>query len=179
MRILIVLAMAACPPAVVLPPTGCGKDTDCKGTRICVQHACVDVPQPTPSPSPPPPDGGEPDLMGAPDGGVAFKFETLDPSPMFHGDPFHTGRSKYKFPLQAPQEVMHVATGGVVFSSPAIGHDGLIAFTSHDRNIYGATADGTIKWRRPTGDLAWSSPALWNGLVYAGSDDDKLYALDA
>jgi outer membrane protein assembly factor BamB len=181
MRLLIMLAMAACPPAVVLPPpSGCGKDTDCKGTRICVQHACVDPPHPSPTPTPlPAVDAGEPDLAPEVDGGVVFKWESRDPSAMFHGDPFHTGRSKYKFPLQAPRETMHVATGGVVFSSPAIGDDGLIAFTSHDRNIYGAGADGTIKWRHATGDLAWSSPALWNGIVYAGSDDDKLYALDA
>ncbi len=26
-------------------PTGCQKDTDCKGTRICQANACVDAPQ--------------------------------------------------------------------------------------------------------------------------------------
>jgi outer membrane protein assembly factor BamB len=173
----VLLLLFGCPPPALLPQ-GCGKDTDCKGARICVQHECVDPPSPSPSPSPSPEpvvDGGAPQLL---DPGLV-KFETQDPSPMFHGDPFHTGRSKYRLPAQAPQEIMHIATGGVVFSSPAVGKDGLIAFTSHDRNIYGAAADGTIKWRKQTGDLAWSAPVLWNGMVYAGSDDDKLYALDA
>jgi outer membrane protein assembly factor BamB len=172
--------LLGCPPPAVLP-TGCGKDTDCKGARICVQHACVDPPRPSPSPAPKEiADGGEPDLLPPPltDGGTMVSFQTNDPSPMFHGDPFHTGRSKFKFPIQQPKEVMHVATGGVVFSSPAIAEDGTISFTSHDRSIYAAAPDGTIKWRRPTGDLAWSAPALWNGTIYAGSDDDKLYALD-
>ena len=182
MRLLIALGLlVGCPPPVVLP-TGCGKDTDCKGTRICVQHACVDSPRPSPSPSPKEiTDGGEPDLLQAPltDGGTVVSFQTNDPSPMFHGDPFHTGHSRFKFPTQQPKEVMHIATGGVVFSSPAIAEDGTLAFTSHDRNIYAGAPDGSLKWRRPTGDLVWSSPAIWNGVIYAGSDDDKLYALDA
>ncbi len=180
---LALIILVGCPPAVLLPD-GCGKDVDCKGARICVAHACVEPPRPSPTP---PPDGGTPpDLAPAPacapsvDGGTTtLKFESNDPSPMFHGDPFHTGRSRFHAPLAAPREVMHVATGGSVYSSAAIGSDGLIVFGSHDRGIYAVTADGTIKWRRPTNDLVWSAPVLSpSGLVYVGSDDDKLYALD-
>jgi hypothetical protein len=122
----LVLVVVGCPPASVLPP-GCGKDTDCKGVRICVQHACVDPPQrrraasPSPSPSPLPPagvDGGADLVSPAPaaDGGVALHWEPTEPSAMFHGGPFHTGRSRFRIPTTAPKEVMHVATGGVVFS---------------------------------------------------------------
>ena len=36
------------------------------------------------------------------------------------------------------------------------------------------------KWASPTGDsIYYSSPAVANGFVYVGSDDDKLYAFDA
>ena len=34
----------ACWPATRTRLPGCGKDTDCKGTRICVQGQCVDPP---------------------------------------------------------------------------------------------------------------------------------------
>jgi outer membrane protein assembly factor BamB len=165
-----------CPPAAVLPK-GCGKDTDCKGARICVASTCVDPPSPPPVAATV--DAGEPDLLPGleePDGGA--RWSSLDPSPMFHGDPTHIGRSRFRAPLSQPRDVMHVATGGVVFSSPAISADGLIVFGSHDRGIYAIAADGTVKWRKQTGDLVWSAPALGAGVVYVGSDDDRLYALD-
>ena len=187
--------LIACPPAAVLP-TGCGKDTDCKGARICVRNACVDPP-PARVVSRPldgsPVDGGADDA--APDASAAVEIPAepppLGPSPMFHLSWRHVGRSPYKAPAAQPKEAMHVATGGVVFSEPAItgplgasvGSDGgvssVIVFGSHDKSIYGVTPDGTIKWRKPTQDLVWCSPALGpGGVVYVGSDDDRLYALD-
>ncbi|HZS39474.1 MAG TPA: PQQ-binding-like beta-propeller repeat protein [Polyangia bacterium] len=190
LAILVVLA-AACPPAIPFP-AGCGKDTDCKGSRICVANACIDPPKAksananananvnanangnananadggAPGPSV---DLGAADLASPP---------PLGASPMFHGDALHTGRSRFRAPQTQPREVMHVATGGVVYSSPAIGDDVLV-FGSHDRSIYATSLDGTIRWRRPTGDLVWSAPALGSGgVAYVGSDDDHLYALD-
>jgi outer membrane protein assembly factor BamB len=38
---------------------------------------------------------------------------------------------------------------------------------------------GIVKWTFPTGDSIHSSPAVANGMVYIGSRDGKLYALDA
>jgi outer membrane protein assembly factor BamB len=179
--------MAGCPPAATLP-TGCGKDTDCKGTRICVHNACVEPP-PRPAATadagaPTPGDGGAADLAPAAqgtagDGGAVEAAAPVGPSPMFHVDAMHSGRSRFRAPTSAPKEVMHIAAGGVVFSSPAIGDDGLIVFGAHDRSIYAASSDGTIRWRRPVLDLVWSSPALGpGGVAYVGSDDDHLYALD-
>src|SRR6185503_12480920 len=40
---------AGSPARQAIPPTGCAKDTDCKGDRICRDGACAD-----PSPPPPP-----------------------------------------------------------------------------------------------------------------------------
>jgi outer membrane protein assembly factor BamB len=170
------LSLAGCP----LPQTasiGCGKDTDCKGTRICYQRTCVD------------PSGGRPSV--SPDGGLEKRAPVTPakgppipppsasgPSPQFHVDPAHSGRSRFRAPAKAPQEVMRVGVGGVVFSSPAVA-DGMVVFGSHDKTIYGAALDGAVRWRFPTGDLIWSSPALGpGGVVYVGSDDDHLYALD-
>jgi outer membrane protein assembly factor BamB len=90
----------------------------------------------------------------------------------------HTGRSRFRAPTAAPREVMHVATGGAVISSPAIADGGTLVFGSHDRSVYGAGLDGTIKWRKPMLDLIWCSPAVAGGVAYVGSDDDHVYALD-
>ncbi|HEY2749012.1 MAG TPA: PQQ-binding-like beta-propeller repeat protein [Polyangia bacterium] len=183
---LLIGAALGCPPPATLP-AGCGKDVDCKGTRICVAHACVDAP-PKAAVSRQPSavsDGGIAD--GGVDGGVdgGADMLALEPpkpigaSQMFHVDAMHSGRSRFKIPLAQPRETMHVATGGVVYSSPAIADDGTIVFGSHDKSIYATDSSGNIKWRHPTGDLVWGAPALGpGGVVYAGSDDDRLYAFD-
>ncbi|MGZ3429198.1 MAG: outer membrane protein assembly factor BamB family protein [Polyangia bacterium] len=170
-----------CPPAATLP-SGCGKDVDCKGSRICMQHACVDPPpKPVAAPAG---DGGVAD-GGIADGGAAADLAVaalpapIGASQMFHVDAMHSGRSRFKAPVAAPHETMHVATGGVVISSPAIADDGTLVFGSHDKSVYAVDAAGKIVWRHPTGDLVWSAPALGpGGVVYAGSDDDRLYAFD-
>ena len=41
-------------------------------------------------------------------------------------------------------------------------------------------ATGTKRWSFATGDeITWSSPAVANGVVYAGSEDKTVYAFDA
>ncbi len=152
---------------------GCGRDTDCKGTRICDQGHCVD------------PQSGiefhpKPSLaLGAPRGNPPGPWVVFGgPAPMFHGDPQHTGRSPFRAPLHTPKERWRFPTQGVVYSSPAIADDGTVVFGSHDHQVYAVGADGARKWKFATGDLVWSSPALGaGGVVYVGSDDDQLYAL--
>jgi hypothetical protein len=39
--LLVVVWLAGCTPTPAPQSVGCGKDVDCKGDRICVQHACV------------------------------------------------------------------------------------------------------------------------------------------
>ena len=171
-----------CPPAATLP-SGCGKDVDCKGARICVAHACVDPPPKRALDAGAPLDGGPADA-GAVDGGAADMSVVELPKPigasqMFHVDAMHSGRSRFKAPTAQPKETMHVATGGVVVSSPAIADDGTLVFGSHDKSVYAVDGGGNIKWRHPTGDLVWGAPALGpGGVVYAGSDDDHVYAFD-
>ena len=38
---------------------------------------------------------------------------------------------------------------------------------------------GAPLWKYPTGSIIQSSPAVANGMVYIGSADNNLYALDA
>lgn len=186
-RLALLLLAAGCPPPSTLP-SGCGKDVDCKGTRICVAHACIDPPPRAAADGGPANTSDTSDGGALPDGGVAsasadMATPALPPpigaSAMFHVDATHSGRSRFRAPVAQPKEVMHVATGGVVVSSPAIADDGTIVFGSHDKSIYAVDAAGKILWRHPTSDLVWSSPALGpGGVVYAGGDDDRVYAFD-
>ena len=43
----------------------------------------------------------------------------------------------------------------------------------------GAYDNGGVLWTFPTGMYVTSTPALYNGLVYVGSWDDNVYALNA
>ncbi|MBP1929179.1 PKD repeat protein/outer membrane protein assembly factor BamB [Methanolinea mesophila] len=43
----------------------------------------------------------------------------------------------------------------------------------------GTRPSGALVWSRATGDRVYSSPAVVDGVVYIGSDDQNLYALDA
>jgi eukaryotic-like serine/threonine-protein kinase len=95
------------------------------------------------------------------------------------------------------------ATRGRVVSSPAV-EAGIVYFESYDSNFYAVdTATGALKWKFATNgekrfaakhihgmlpesepmpdpfDFYLSSPAVSNGVVYFGSGDGNVYALDA
>ncbi len=86
--------------------------------------------------------------------------------------------------------VWSFATGGKVDSSPAVA-DGIVYVGSHDGKIYALNAStgmvgydwelhNSIIWSYTTGDMVMlSSPAVADGMVYVGSYDGKLYALNA
>ena len=103
-----------------------------------------------------------------------------------------SGTMKWKF-----------ATQSWVTSSPAV-ESGVVYFGSYDSNFYAANADtGQLKWKFHAGgekryagthlhqqepaaesmldpwDFFLSSPSVWNGVVYFGSGDGNIYALDA
>ena len=70
------------------------------------------------------------------------------------------------------------ATGGGIYSSPAVGPDGTIYVGSRDFSLYAINPDGSLKWSYATGDRIDSSPALGpDGTIYVGSYDHKLYAI--
>ncbi len=103
-----------------------------------------------------------------------------------------TGQQKWKF-----------ETKSRIASSPAVA-DGMVYFGAYDGNFYAIdTATGQLKWKFQTGgerhfsaqhlhgfqpaaetmpdpwDIYLSSPAVSGGLVYFGSGDGNVYALDA
>jgi outer membrane protein assembly factor BamB len=74
-----------------------------------------------------------------------------------------------------------VPTGNAVISSPAV--DGaaageVVAVGSNDQSVYAINGDGSVRWKEPTGGRVRSSPAVADGVVFVGSDDAHLYALD-
>jgi len=109
-----------------------------------------------------------------------------------HALDLSTGAEKWKF-----------KTGGRIPSSPAFAN-GVVFFLSYDANLYAVdAAGGTLKWKFATGgerrfaarhlhgmepaaesmpdpfDFYLSSPVVADGIVYFGSSDTNVYALDA
>ena len=53
------------------------------------------------------------------------------------------------------------------------------ARTGHHPRVTGPSKPVTTQWTLDTGDQVRSSPAVANGTVYVGSDDNSVYAIDA
>lgn len=74
--------------------------------------------------------------------------------------------------------VWEQATGGEIYSSPALA-DGILYFGSRDGNLWALDAeDGSVEWRYPTGGPVDCSPVIAYGVCYFGSDDNRVVALD-
>jgi outer membrane protein assembly factor BamB len=73
---------------------------------------------------------------------------------------------------------------GTVRSTPAVGSDGTIYFGTDNRDFYALNPDGTVAWRYSTTGSVRSSPLILgqefmiSGVVYVGSTDGKLYAIE-
>ncbi len=81
------------------------------------------------------------------------------PWPMFRGDVQHTGQSQYVGSQTGTLSWSYV-TGDYVFSSPAIGSDGVAYVGSYDSSLYGLISDGSLLWSYRTGGDVDSSPAI-------------------
>jgi outer membrane protein assembly factor BamB len=162
--------MAACPGARGTGAggaPGCGKDSDCKGGRVCSAGECRD-----------PAEVSGPRVAGADPTGTT-RAPGSPPFAMFKGDAQHTGRLAGAAPRKAPRQVWALAAGGPIVGSPTVGPDETIYAGSHDGKLYAAAPDGKQLWAFATGDRIWSTPAVADdGTVYIGSDDDHLYAID-
>ncbi|MFH1420364.1 MAG: PQQ-binding-like beta-propeller repeat protein [Candidatus Aenigmatarchaeota archaeon] len=52
-------------------------------------------------------------------------------------------------------------------------------FTSFDNNIYFSSSEGKMWWRYTTGQSVEAVPVIINNVLYCGSGDQNMYALDA
>lgn len=72
--------------------------------------------------------------------------------------------------------------GGGIQTAPALSADATRVYVgSLDNKVYAInTADGTLAWSFPTRDAIFSSPAVApDGTLYLGSNDGRLYAINA
>ncbi|MFN7119767.1 MAG: PQQ-binding-like beta-propeller repeat protein, partial [Saprospiraceae bacterium] len=67
-----------------------------------------------------------------------------------------------------------------IMSNPALMGSKVFTGTSDGRFVQAVNLqDGKEIWRFSTQNVVWSSPAVADGVLYIGSDDNHLYALDA
>ncbi len=140
--------------------------------------------------------------------GVKWSFQTgerIMSSPVLYGDRLYFGSGDgylYSLNSETGSEAWKFKTGGAVSSSPAVVEDKVL-FNSEDGNFYALDSDsGEEIWRFSTGgesffshkglwgippkdklmvdpwDFFISSPVIANGVVYFGSGDTNIYALD-
>jgi outer membrane protein assembly factor BamB len=99
-------------------------------------------------------------------------------SPMFRGDPAHSGVYASAAPSLASL-AWKFRTGGRILSTPAVVGDAIYVGSS-DGSLYAVSrADGTQRWKFDTRGPIASSPAVVNGLVIISSTDGGVYAVDA
>jgi outer membrane protein assembly factor BamB len=88
-----------------------------------------------------------------------------------------SGTEKWKYKLDDVGD-----KNAFVDSSPAIGPDGTIYIgATLQGTLYAIDKNGNYKWSLKLGDSidTWSSPAIYEGTVYIGSDDGYFYAVNA
>jgi outer membrane protein assembly factor BamB len=175
-------------------PTGhpCVSDVDCKLERICDAGKCVWAGR-RPASASPGTTAQKPTLPAAPagngdgDGDLAATPTTTATATappglaMFRFEPSHRGRSPYKLPARRPVVRWTYETQGPVNSSPAIAPPpaSFIVVGSQDNRVHVVSPEGRPLWVFPAGDMVFSPPAVnAAGLIFVGSDDDHLYALD-
>ena len=99
--------------------------------------------------------------------------------PMLQQNLRHTGLSPVNTSSNTGSLKWKFTTGGITYSSPAVGADGTIYIGSADDNLYAINPDGSMKWKFTTAGLVYSSPAVGaDGTIYVGSGDDNLYAIN-
>ncbi len=126
---------------------------------------------------------------------IKWQFKTADEvfaSPAVVGGVVYIGSADtnfYAMDAQNGLEKWHFRTGGAIRSSAAV-VDGTVYFSSRDALLYALrAADGSEVWRCPIGvpsqmnsvdnwDYFDSSPTVVDGVLYVGSGDRQLYAVD-
>jgi eukaryotic-like serine/threonine-protein kinase len=133
--------------------------------------------------------------LNASTGAVLWSYTTtaiVDGSPTVDNNIVYFGSEDYQatnlFALNATTgaEVWTYSTGEYVsYPTPAIAH-GIVYFASHPYNDpYAGTVwafnarTGAKLWSYGTNGIIESSPAVANGVVYIGCEDNNVYALDA
>lgn len=156
------------------PSAGCGKDTDCKGDRICVQGECV-------APPTSPADARE---QAPAVGEVAAKPERT----WFRGGPGYAGATAAVGPKREPALLWSVQLGAVVFATPTLVDEpgGAVAYVgTHGGQFVGVVVEGeragTVVLELELGGRIWATAAARGEgeslRLHVGNDDDTLFAI--
>jgi outer membrane protein assembly factor BamB len=161
-------------PASHPPSAGCGKDSDCKTDRICVEGLCLAPASSAVSAEP------EPIAPARLSAGQGERW--------FRDGPGHAGASTAIGPIEQPEPGWVVELGAVVFATPtvAIGPEGLTAYVgTHAGRFVGVVIEGDRAGRVgldiDLGGRIWAT-AVAHGegedlRLYVGNDDDTLFAI--
>ena len=160
--------------------TGCTKDVDCKGARVCVAGACVDPPTGTAV-------AGDPERLrtGAP-GGADAAAPGAGPW-YWRGGPGGQGAGDRAAPARAPTLRWSVTLGSTIVARPTLAAtaDGSEAawIGDHGGRFVGVITTGPRAGQIDTevelGGMVWGTAAAsGDGRLFVGADDDKLYAID-
>lgn len=144
--------------------SGCTKDTDCKGDRICEVGVCV-----APRPVEPAVSARAPAATGS----------------WTRGGPGSAGAARGRGPDKEPRELWDVELGAVVFASPALGKvagEPAALVGTHGGRFAGVALEGPkagqVVLDVPLGGMVWATAAVAGPRAYVGADDDTLYAID-
>ncbi len=94
------------------------------------------------------------------------------------GNRRHTGRTSRRGP-QTSTRAWTFTTQQNVVGQAVEGPNGVVYIGSRDRNLYALNPDGSALWQRDLGADIYSTPALVGDVVYAGSDANFFFILDA
>lgn len=146
--------------------SGCRRDTDCKGDRICEAGACV-APRPAVASTLPAP------------------ATVVGTSLWSRGGPGRPYQALGTGPEGQPQIVWDLDLGAVVFASPTlvtVGGELLALVGTHAGRFVGVVVEGTragqVVLDMNLGGMVWATAAAADGRAYVGGDDDTLYAID-
>jgi outer membrane protein assembly factor BamB len=185
------LGLGGC-PATHPPSEGCGKDTDCKDDRLCVDGVCV-----TPSDSSP---------AASSPSGDAREHTPEQPKPTAgqgrtwsRGGPGHAGASAAVGPKREPSLLWSVELGAVVFATPTLVRNGAVSSSgrvteptgtvayvgTHGGHFVGIAVDGAqagkIVLDLELGGRIWATAGAHGEgdalRLYVGNDDDTLFAI--
>ncbi len=111
--------------------------------------------------------------------GPTLPLAADSPWPKFRADAAQDGRGA-ALASDGSGQPWSYTTGAGVFSSPVIAGDGTIYIGSADHTFYALTADGSLRWSLPVGEIIDSSAILdADGRVIFPCGDGHVYAVDA
>lgn len=99
--------------------------------------------------------------------------------PTYLGDNARQAASKVALPQRVQQRWTFRLPDGVRPTSPVIA-GGLVFFGDDSGAVHAVSVkDGSARWKAYTSGAVYFPPALWQGRLYVGSADGRVYALEA